>query len=88
MKPLTDTMRERLNGALDYVLAEERKGTAAAEIIDGMVRNHRAGYGQRNGGSVYHLRCAGANTTTTNTDPRVLIITWRRNAVIRLGQML
>lgn len=87
MKPLTDTMRKRLDAAMDYVLSETANKATPEDIIAGMTEHHGAKFGF-GGGSTYHLRCAGANATNTAGDQRSILRAWRRNAIIRLGQML
>lgn len=87
MKPLTDPMRQRLNAAMDYVLAQTEAKFTAKAIIEGLEKDHGAIF-RYGSGSTYHLRCAGAAATNTAGDPNTILRAWRRNAVLRLSQIL
>lgn len=79
---MTPVMLARLVAASDYVLAELGKETPAADIIAGLVADHRAFYRR---GDPNILRVAGITASCTTSPDRALLNYWKNNATVKIA---
>lgn len=79
---MTPVMRTRLEAASAFVLYEIRKGTHPADIIAGLVADHRAFYRR---GDPNVLRCAGVTASCTTSADTALLGYWKGNASVRIA---
>lgn len=84
MKPLSPAMLDRLGKAADFVFLALRDGSSAAEVIDGLVRDHRATLRLRPDGN--RLTCAGVTVSCTWSKDQGLLKAWRERATLRLAE--
>ena len=80
---MTPSMLARLKAATAYVMAEVNKNTVAAEILAGLVKDHKAVI--RNQASTNSIRCAGSSASCTWSRDEGLLNAWRKNATIKLA---
>lgn len=83
MKPLSPAMHDRLSKAADFVFLALREGSSAADVIDGLVRDHRASLKLRPDGN--RLTCAGVTASCTWSKDDGLLKAWRGRATERLA---
>ncbi|MFY9350085.1 MAG: hypothetical protein WBL20_14380 [Sphingobium sp.] len=79
---MTPVMLARLQSASDYVLAELGSKTPAADIIAGLVANHRAFYRR---GDPNILRVAGVTASCSWSADTGLLDRWKGNATVRIA---
>lgn len=78
---MTPVMLARLQGASDFVLAELGKATPAADIIAGLVADHRAHFRR---GDPSTLRVAGVTASCTHSDGAFLLKRWQEKATVKI----
>lgn len=83
MKPLSPAMHDRLGKAADFVFVALRDGSSAVDVIDGLVRDHRASLKLRPDGN--RLTCAGVTASCTWSKDDGLLKAWRARATERLA---
>ena len=83
MKPLSPATLDRLGKAADFVFLALREGSSAAEVIEGLVRDHRASLRLRP--DAHRLTCAGVTASCTRSRDDGLLKAWRARATDRLA---
>lgn len=83
MRPYSPATLDRLGKAADFVFLALRDGSSPTEVIDGLVRDHRASLRLRPDGN--RLTCAGVTASCTWSKDDGLLKAWRDRATIRLA---
>lgn len=79
---ISPTKIAKLQAANDYAGEQLRLGTAAGDIIAGLVRDHGARFEDRQ--DPYRLRCAGVAASCTWSKSDGLLGNWQKTATSRL----
>lgn len=84
MTPISPHQRQRIQAAMDYVLASLQAGAEPAQIISDLVERFGASVPAYRGHG-YTMRCAGVAGNCTWSKDDGLLKSWRGNANTRLA---